>query len=161
MVGLLYVLPQLAWSLLQFKLPLLQGRHFALVLDYLYAAAEMFCLSATRPALVSGPLPFPAGKPWQLVDELVMDVASPHTRKLLKEYKQQSQVCYVGGRAGGPLRVGSPGMLAAQHVVHARQLPAYFLTMPCTAALILPTFPVPCARFPAFHHCLCRRTAAS
>lgn len=32
------------------------------------------------------------GRPWQLVDELVMDVASPHTRKLLKDYKRQSQV---------------------------------------------------------------------
>lgn len=32
-----------------------------------------------------------AGKPWQLVDELVMDVASDQTRKVLRNYKRQSQ----------------------------------------------------------------------
>ncbi len=37
-----------------------------------------------------------AGRPWQLVDELVTDVASPHTRNLLQQYRKESQV--------GPLR---------------------------------------------------------
>lgn len=32
----------------------------------------------------------PAGRPWQVVDDLVMDVASPHTQHLLAEYKRQS-----------------------------------------------------------------------
>ena len=33
-----------------------------------------------------------AGRPWQLVDELVTDVASPHTRNLLQQYRKESQV---------------------------------------------------------------------
>ena len=33
-----------------------------------------------------------AGRPLQLVDELITDVATPHTRALLEQYRREGQV---------------------------------------------------------------------